>query len=73
MSQDGYHFMQLVTFNLDGAQGMYRGNKKCMKFLACKNLKARDNFGDPGIDQQKCHMLMLSIKVCVKKRVMILN
>jgi len=45
----------------------------CMKFLACKILKARDNFGDPGIDQQKCHMLGLSIKVCVKKRVMILN
>jgi len=44
-----------------------------MKFLACKNLKARDNFGDPGTDQQKCHMLRLSIKVCVKKLVMILN
>jgi len=59
--------VQLVTVNLDEAYGTHWGNKKCIKFLACKNLKARDSFGDPGIDQQKCQMLKLSLKVCVKK------
>jgi hypothetical protein len=59
--------MQLVTANLDGAYGMHWGNKKCIKFLACKNLKARDNVGDPGIHQHKCQMLKLSTKVYVTK------
>jgi hypothetical protein len=36
--------------------------------ISClKNLKARVNVGDPGMDQQKGQMLRLSIKVSVKK------